>query len=204
MTRRPLPRAIAAALVAGLALPAAAAPEEFVVEPGHTFPRFSVDHLGISTQRGRFDRTRGRIVIDREAGTGSVEIAIDAGSASTGNAALDAVVRGEDILDAQRHPLVTFRSHAVSFEGDVPSRASGELTLAGVTRPVELRIVRFGCTRRPFLVRVTCGADATATLRRSDFGITAFAGLVGEEVAVEIQVEAVRQEPDAGPQPSGG
>lgn len=192
------------ALAAMAALPALAAQEEFVVEPGHTFSQFGVSHLGISTQRGRLGRATGRIVLDREAGTGSIDVEIDARSASTGNPALDAVVRGEDYLDAERFPTITFRSRRVAFEGGVPRRASGELTLAGRTRPVELEVVRFGCTRLPFLVRTTCGADAVASVRRSEFGMTAHAGLVGEEVRLEIQVEAVRQEPAAEPQPAGG
>ncbi len=194
----------AAAILACAALPALAAPEEFVVDPGHTFPTFAVAHLGISTQKGRFDRTSGRIVIDRDAGTGSIDIAIDARSASTGNAALDAVVRGEDFLDAAAHPAITFRSRSILFEEGVPRRATGELTMAGATRSVELRVVRFGCTRLPFLVRLTCGADVAASVKRSDFGLKAFSGLVGDEVAIEVQVEAVRQEPPPQPQPSGG
>ena len=73
-------------------------------------------------------------------------------------------------------------------------RATGEPTPAGVTRRLELGIERFSCTRLPSLVRLTCGAGLAASLRRSDFDPTAYAGLVGEEVRLEIQVEAVRVE----------
>jgi len=198
------PRAVAAALAALAALPAAGAPEEFDIDPGHTFPAFAVGHLGISTQRGRFERTAGRIVLDRKAGTGSVEIAIASASVTTGNPKLDAVIRGEDFLDAARHPAITFRSQDVVFEGGAPRRFAGDLTLAGVTRPVELAVARFGCTRLPFLVRETCGADVAARIRRSDFGLSAFAGLVADEVAIEIQVEAVRREPPPVPDLPGG
>ncbi len=191
-------------LAAFAAAPALAAPEEFVLERGHTFPQFAVSHLGISTQRGRFERTTGRIVLDREAGTGAIDIAIEAGSVTTGNPALDAVVREEDFLNAPRFPEIAFRLRAVEFENGIPRRAAGELTLAGHTRPVVLEIARFGCTRLPFLVRLTCGADATATIRRSEFGMDAFARLVGDEVRLDIQVEAVRQEPAAEAAPSGG
>ena len=192
------------ALAAMATLPALAAQEEFVVEPGHTFSQFGVSHLGISTQRGRLGPATGRIVLDREAGTGSIDVEIDARAASTGNTALDAVVRGEDYLDAERFPTITFRSRRVDFEGGVPRRASGDLAIAGRTRPVELEVVRFGCTRLPFLVRETCGADLAARIRRSEFGITAFAGLVADEVAIDIQVEAVRREPAPAPALPGG
>jgi len=193
----------AALLPALLALPALGAPEEFVVEPAHTFPAFAVSHLGISTQRGRFERTDGRIVLDREAGTGSVDVSIDAASVSTGNASLDAVLRGEEFFNAARFPAVSFRARLLRFQDGVPKRASGELTLAGVTRAVEVGVERFGCTRLPFLVRLTCGADLSAIIRRSDFGMKAYAGLVGDEVRLEIQVEAVRTEPAPVPATEG-
>ena len=99
---------------------------------------------------------------------------------------------------------MTFRATSIVFEGGVPKRASGEFTLAGVTRPVELSVRRFACTRLPFLVRLTCGADVVASLKRSEFGITAFSAFVGDEVRLEIQVEAVMQESAAEPQPAGG
>ncbi len=196
-------RCLAAALA--LAAPAAlAAPEAFVVDPGHTFPAFEVLHLGISTQRGRFERTSGRIEIDREAGTGRIELAIETASVSTGNRALDGVLKGEDFFDVEKHPRITFRAQAVEFEGGEPHRARGELTMNGVTRPVEVTVGRFGCTRLPFLVRLTCGADVTASLRRSEFGISRFANFVADEVRVVVQVEAVREEAPAEPAPSGG
>jgi len=193
--------AVACALLG--TLPAAAAPEEFLVDPGHTFPAFAVGHLGISTQKGRFDRTTGRIVLDREAGTGSIELAIDANSVSTGNPKLDAVIRGEDFLDAARSPTIAFRSRSMAFDAGVPARVDGDLTIAGVTRPVAASVLRFGCTRLPFLVRLTCGADVVASLKRSDFRMTAFSGLVGDEVRLEIQVEAVRQEAATEAPPGG-
>jgi polyisoprenoid-binding protein YceI len=195
-------RALAAALA--LAAPVAlAAPEVFVVEPGHTFPAFEVVHLGISTQRGRFDRTRGRIELDREAGRGRIELVIETASVSTGNRALDAVLRGEDFFDVERHPRMTFRAEAITFDKDGPRRARGDLTMNGVTREVAVDVERFACTRLPFLVRLTCGADVKATIRRSDFGITRFANFVADEVRIVAQVEAVREEPPAAPEAGG-
>ena len=194
--------ALAALLV--LASAAHAAPEEFVVEPQHTYPSFEVTHLGISTQRGRFEKTMGLITLDREAGTGRIDIHIDARTISTGNRVLDAVIRGEDFLNVELHPAMTFRGRSMVFEDGVPKSATGQLTMAGVTRPVELTVSRFGCTRLPFFVRLTCGADVFANLKRSEFGITAFSAFVGEDVRLEIQIEAVKVEPAAQPPPAGG
>lgn len=192
-----------AVLLALLAAPALAATEEFVVESAHTYPTFEVSHLGISTQRGRFDRSSGRILMDRPAGTGMIDILIDATTVSTGNRALDAVLKGEDFFNVERFPAMTFRANSLVFEGDVPKRAKGDFTLLGVTRPVEVSVVRFGCTRLPFLVRLTCGADVVASLKRSDFGMTSYSAFVGDEVMIEIQIEAVKQEPEAQPPPAG-
>jgi polyisoprenoid-binding protein YceI len=196
-------RPAAVAVLALLAAPALAAPEEFVVEPAHTYATFEVSHLGISTQRGRFDRSSGRIVMDREAGKGTIDIVIDTSTVSTGNKTLDAVLRDEDFFNVARFPAMTFRAGTIVFEDGVPRRAAGDFTLLGVTRPVEVSVVRFGCTRLPFLVRLTCGADVVASLRRSDFGMTAYAAFVGDEVKLEIQIEAVKREPEAQPPPAG-
>jgi polyisoprenoid-binding protein YceI len=194
----------AIALLAMLAFPAPAAQEDFLIDPAHTYPSFEVGHLGISTQRGRFNSTKGRIVLDRAAGTGTIEIVIDSSAVSTGNALLDAVLRSEDFFDVERFPAMTFRSSSIAFEGGVPKRASGVFTMVGVTRPIEVSVARFACTRLPFFVQLTCGADVVASLKRSEFGITAFSLFVGDEVKLLIQVEAVLQESAAQPQPAGG
>ena len=180
------------------------APEVYVVDPAHTFPAFEVPHLGVATQRGRFDRTRGRITLDRAAHAGTIDIETDAASVSTGNAKLDAVLRSDEFFDVERHPKIVFRADKLEFRDDVPVRAEGSLTMLGVTRPVMLEVRQFACTRKPFLVRTTCGADVEARLSRSAFGMASYASFVGDEVRIVIQVEAVRQEPAAEPQNSGG
>lgn len=200
----PVARAIALAFGILAAAPALAQVERFAVDPGHTTPSFAITHLGISTQRGRFERTAGRIEIDRERGTGRIEIDIDAASVSTGNRALDAVLKGEDFFHVERHPRIAFRAEALDFESGILRRARGELTLAGRTQPVTLSVERFGCTRLPFLVRTTCGADVATVIRRSAFGLTAWSGFVGDEVKLEIQVEAIREEAAAEPPVPGG
>ena len=202
MTRRAACAGLAAALVASGALAA----ETYVIDPAHTFASFSVDHLGIATQRGRFDRSRGRATLDREARTGTIEVEIDSASVSTGNAQLDTLLRSEEFFDSARHPAIRFRANQVEFDGGQPRAVAGELTLLGVTRPVMLAIGRFGCTRKPFVVVQRCGADASASIRRSEFGLKGYASFVGDEVGIAIQVEAILQEPPpaAGPGAGGG
>lgn len=200
-------RLVRAAVAAGIALAvpqAIAAPEEFNIDPAHTYPGFAVRHLGISTQRGRFDKTTGRIVLDRASAGGSVEIAIDTTSISTGSTQLDRVLRGEDFFDVEKHPRITFKSRSVDFERGVLRSALGDLTLRGVTRPVTLAIEHFGCTRLPLLVRTTCGADASTTVSRSAFGMGSYAAFIGDDVRITIQIEAVQVEPAVEFPPPGG
>jgi polyisoprenoid-binding protein YceI len=197
-------RCAAAVLALAGASALAQAPETYVVDPAHTFPSFEVLHLGIATQRGRFDRSRGKVVLDRAGRAGTLDIEIDTDSVSTGNPKLDEVLRSDELFDAVHYPKVTFRSTKVEFRGEEPARVEGSLTFHGATRPVTLELTRFSCTRKPFLVRTTCGADAEARLSRAAFGVSSYASFVGDEVRIMIQVEAVKEEPAAAPQAPGG
>jgi polyisoprenoid-binding protein YceI len=181
----------------GLALAASAvhaAPEKFVVDAAHTFPSFEVSHLGISTTRGRFERTTGGMVLDEDARAGSMDIEIDATRVSTGNPVVDGWLTSETFFDVERHPRIVFRSRNFVPGRERPFRAEGELTLLGLTRPVVLSVERFGCTVRPATTHKTCGADIATTISRAAFGMTGYAAIIGDEVRLEIQFEAVAEE----------
>ena len=109
-------------LAATVAAPALAAPETFNVEPTHTFPRVSYNHLGYSVQLSRFDKTSGKVVFDKAAKTGSVDIVINTKSVSTGSDVFNEHIQGEDFLDTAKHPTATFKSTKVVFEGDKPAK----------------------------------------------------------------------------------
>jgi polyisoprenoid-binding protein YceI len=177
------------AALAGLPAVAQAAPLAFVVDPGHTFPVFEVRHLGIATQRGRFNRSSGTVILDSEAGAGSAEIRIEAASVSTGNDDIDRLLRGADYFAAAEHPLITYTGRSVRFDGGKPVLVEGELQFRGVTRPLALTVSGYGCIRFP---QLRCGADLSARFKRSDFGLLAMAGFVGDEVSMLIQAEIVR------------
>jgi len=176
-------------LVAGTA---AAAPETYTIDSRHTFPSFEVSHLGFSTQRGRFNNTTGRIVLDRAAQKAEVEVTIDAASIDTGLEELEKHLRNADFFDVENHPTITFKSTAARFNGDRLAALEGNLTMRGQTRPVTLTIDRFTCGPHPFTKKAVCGADASATIKRSDFGIKYALPVVGDEVKLRIQVEAIR------------
>ena len=116
------------------AAPALAAPETYVVDGNHTFPRFSYNHLGYSIQMSRFDKATGTVTLDKAAKTAAVDIVIDTKSVNTGSATFNEHIQGEDFLDTAKHPTATFKSTKVNFDGDKPASIEGNLTLKGVTR----------------------------------------------------------------------
>ncbi len=184
-----------AALVVSLAAaaPALAASVTYTVDNTHTFPRFSYSHFGYSTQLSRFDTTRGSVVFDAAAKTGSVDITIDAKSVNTGYATFNEHIQGEDFLDTAKFPTATFKSTKVIFKGDKPVKVEGNLTLKGVTKPVTLTVTSFQSMAHPMLKKPAIGANAFTVVKRSDFGAGKYAPYVGDEVRIDIALEAIAE-----------
>ena len=179
-------------LAIAAAAPALAAPETFTVEPTHTFPRFSYNHLGYSIQLSRFDTTSGKVVFDKAAKTGSVDIVIDTKSVSTGSATFNEHIQAEDFLDTAKYPTATFKSTKVVFEGDKPSKVEGNLTLKGVTKPVTLTVTSFHTMPHPMAKKDAIGANATTKVKRTDFNMGKNVPYVGDEVTIDIAIEAIK------------
>lgn len=184
---------LVAAAFATIAGTAFAAPETYTIDSSHTFPRFSYSHFGYSKQLSRFDKTTGTIVIDREAKTGSVDVTIDTKSVDTGYALFNEHIQGEDFLDTAKYPTATFKSTKVHFKGSKPVSVDGELTLKGVTKPVTLKIDSFLQMPHPMVKKDGLGANATAKIKRSDFNMGKYAPHVGDDVTLDIAVEAIKQ-----------
>ena len=180
-----------AALGATLSAPALAA-DSYTVDPRHTFPTYEISHFGWSTQRGRFEKVSGKVTLDRAAKRGTVEISIDVASVSTGVDKLDEHLRSEDFFNVVKHPTMTFKSKQVNFSGDKPASVDGELTMLGVTKPLTLTITSFHCAPNPFAKKEACGADAVATIKRSEFGMSTLLPGLGDEVKLLINVEALK------------
>lgn len=186
---------LAAALLAAHTA-AVAAPVRYDVDPTHTYPSFEADHLGgLSVWRGKFNQTAGQVLLDKAAGTGSVDIVVEADSIDFGLELMNAVARGQEYFDVARFPQARFRGVLQDFVDGQPRALAGELTLRGVTRPLTLAIRQFKCLPHPLFKRELCGADALATLRRDDFGIDAGKAYgFAMEVTLRIQVEALAAE----------
>ncbi len=192
----------AAALTACAAAPtptsptaAGASQEIYEVDSKHTFANFEISHLGFSTHRGRFNKTTGSITLDRAAHTGALTIMIDANSVDTGDKRLEQRLREPDWLDTEAYPTIEFKSSHLRFDGDTLVGVDGELTLHGVTKPVSLTVTSFHCGNRkliPLLTQYECGADAHTQIKRSDFGLTSTLSMVGDDVKLLIQIEALK------------
>jgi polyisoprenoid-binding protein YceI len=181
-----------AALALLLAAPATAAPRSYTIDPDHTYPSFEADHMGISMWRGKLNRSAGRIVLDREAGSGRVEVTVDLASIDFGQDALNEWARGKDFFEVASHPTARFEGELRDFVDGTPRRVVGTLTLHGKTGPMTLAIARLKCMPHPMTKRELCGAYASGTFQRDAFGLTAGKDYGFDmSVALRIQVEAV-------------
>ena len=187
------------ALAIALPLAAIAAPESYAIDPNHSYAYFEVEHLGVSHQRGRFDRTSGKFTLDHAAKSGSVELNIETASVSTGDnvkgnrqRTLDDHLKTADFFNVAEFPRMTFKSTGVKFAGDNPAEIAGNLTLLGVTKPVTLKVERWVCKDNPMSKKPMCGGNASASLKRTDFGMKYAVPAIGDEVRLWISVEGYK------------
>ena len=176
-------------MTTAFALPVAAA-DSYTVDPDHTYPNFEINHLGFSTLHGRFGATNGKITLDTAAKSGSIDITIDATSINTGHAKRDTHLKSDEFFNVAKFPTLAYKASKLKFNGDKLSGAEGELTMLGVTKPVSLAVTAFNCGPHPMTKKQMCGANATATIKRSDFGLSAYVPAVGDEVKITIEIEA--------------
>jgi polyisoprenoid-binding protein YceI len=172
-----------------------AAPINYQIDPDHTYPSFEADHMGISVWRGKFNKTSGKVVLDKVAGTGSVDIVVDAASVDFGHNQLNTWARGADFFDVAKYPSAHYAGKLTHFVNGAPTMVEGSLTLHGVTHPVNLAINKFKCIDHPMYKRELCGADAAGTFKRDEFGLTAGKDYgFNMDVPLRIQVEALIQQ----------
>ena len=186
--------ALPVAMLALMTGSAIAAPVTYNVDPNHTFPSFEADHMGgLSVWRGKFDKSSGTIVLDKEKGSGTVDITIDASSIDFGHPKLNEHAKSAEMFDVEKFPTATFKGTLAKFKNGAPTEVQGQFTLHGVTKPLTLTINQFKCMINPLSKKEVCGADASATFNRSDFGVS-FGDKYGfnQEVKLQIQVEGGR------------
>lgn len=181
----------ALAIAGAFATSAIAAPVTYVVDSGHSFPNFSYQHMGLSVQLSKFDKTTGTVTLDKAAKTASVDVVIDTTSVNTGSALFNEHIQAEDFFNTAQYPTATFKSTKVTFEGDQPATIEGDLTIKGITKPVTLKVTHFVTKPHPMMKKEAVGANATTVIKRSDFNLSKYVPNVGDEVTITVALEAV-------------
>jgi polyisoprenoid-binding protein YceI len=173
---------------------ATAASTTYSVDPDHTHPSFEVDHFGgLSTWRGTFKKSSGTVTIDAEAKTGTVDVVIDTASVDFAHDKLNEHVSSAEMLDVAKYPTAEYKGKLVEFINGAPKTVTGVLTLHGVTKPVTLTINSFKCIEHPMLKRQVCGADASGSFNRADFGVNYGQQYsFKQDVLLRVQVEGVK------------
>jgi polyisoprenoid-binding protein YceI len=166
------------------------------VDNAHTSLEFSARHMMVSTVRGHFNQFSGQVEIDPQDLTRSWATAeIEAGSVDTREERRDAHLRSADFFDVEKFPLITYRSSKIESRGGNKFRVEGELTIKGVTRPIELEVEFLGMESSPYGFKVA-GFEASGKLSREDFGLSWNVALetggfmVGDEIKLRIDAEA--------------
>lgn len=180
-------------LAAAFATPVFAAPETYALDETHSYPRFSYSHFGYTTQLSRFNKTSGKIILDKAAKTASVDIVIDTTSVDSGYPVFNGHLQGEDFFDTAKYPTATFKSTKVVFDGDKPASVEGNLTLKGITKPVTLTVTSFQAMPHPMMKKDALGANAFTVIKRSEFNAGKYAPYVGDEVRIDVAVEAIKE-----------
>jgi polyisoprenoid-binding protein YceI len=182
-------RLVLASIAALATASAFAAPVTYDLDPRHTYPSFEADHFGgLSVWRGKFTDTTGKVVYDKEAKSGLIDVTVNINSIDFGYAKLNEHAKSPELFDAGNYPTATYTGKFTKFNGAAPTEAQGTLTLHGVTKPVTLKINSFLCKPNPMTKKEVCGADAAAAFDRSDFGIN-YGDSVGFKMWVKLQIQ---------------
>ena len=172
-----------------------AKPITYEIDSSHTFPAFEADHMGgLSLWRGKINSTSGEIVLDKDKETGSVNVIMDMSTIDFGHEGMNKHAKNSDMFDVEKYPEAIYKGNLTEFIDGAPTKVKGNLTLHGVTKPVDLDIKSFKCRLHPFKLKQVCGADAYGNIMRDDFGID-YAKRLGfkMEVALRIGVEAIKK-----------
>ncbi|HVB78853.1 MAG TPA: YceI family protein [Candidatus Binataceae bacterium] len=188
------------ALVLTIAVPLAASADTWQIDPVHTSIGFTVRHMTISSVRGQFDKFAGTITAkDHDPASVVIDVTIDTSSIDTRSAARDADLKSANFLDVAKYPTMTFKSKKVEAAGPGKFNVVGDLTLHGVTKEVTLAVDVPSAPIKDPWGNERAGASATTTISRKAFGLTwnklieAGGAVVGDEVSVSIDVEAVKK-----------
>jgi polyisoprenoid-binding protein YceI len=173
---------------------AAAAEVSYSIDTNHTHATFAFQHLGFSTFHGKVPARGGTVVIDRAARSGRVDVEFDPNAVATGVPKFDDHLRSADFFEVAKHPTATFKSSQITFDDKgTPRTVVGDLTIKGITKPVTLQVTSFHCGDHPMAKVPACGANATASIKRSDYDMSFALPAVPDEIKLEIEIEAMQK-----------
>lgn len=162
----------------------------YTLDPTHTDVLVQWSHFGFSQPSAQFGISEGTLVYDAEdVGKSSVEVSIPVSAVNSFVAQLDEHLKGADFFDAASFPVATFKSTSVAAAGPNTLSVTGDLTVKGQTRPVTLDVTLNGAGEHPMLKKQAIGFSATGSIKRSDFGVGAYAPNVSDEVQLRITTE---------------
>lgn len=170
--------------------------DTYKLDASHASVGFSVKHLSISNTKGAFPKVSGTLILDeKNLGKSSVEVTIDAASVNTNDENRDKHLRAADFFEVEKYPTITFKSTKV-VRNDAGYVATGDLTIKGVTKSVEIPFTLSGPIENPMYPVNVVGVEGGLTINRRDFNITyAPAAVIGDQVKIDLQVEFNRPRP---------
>ncbi len=168
--------------------------EYYQLDEKHTQILFFVDHLGFSKSEGEFLKFEGGFYFnENDPERSKVHVIIDANSLTMDYPKWTNHVKNADFLDVPEYQKIEFKSHSVSVRGDRYAEVTGDLTLRGVTKPLTLYVTYNKSGLHPYSKKYIAGFSATATLKRSDFGMTYGLPGIGDEVEIRLEVEGIKK-----------
>jgi polyisoprenoid-binding protein YceI len=165
----------------------------YKVDPAHTQVTFGVSHMGFTTYYGRFADASGTLDLAKDAGASRLQIEVPTSTVSTTSDKLNEELKGAQWFDAQKFPEITFQSVKVVRTGPDTAQVTGDLTLHGVTKPVTLAVQFVGAGVNPLDKKYTVGFQATGLIKRSEFGMTTYVPLIGDQVELTLSGAFERQ-----------
>lgn len=167
----------------------ALAADEYKIDPNHSSVNFAVTHMMVSTVNGRFNTFEGKILFDdKDVSKSSVTVTIKTTSINTDNTSRDTDLRSAGFFDVEKFPEITFQSKSVEKKGN-DYVAHGTLTIRGVAKEVDLPFELKGPVDAGKMGKVM-GAHGSLTVNRQDYGVAKAPGMVGNEVKIDLNVEA--------------
>ncbi len=186
-----LQRLLVSCLLAATGATAFAAPAKYDIDTAHTQVVFRWDHFGFSKPSATLEKISGTFLLDTaDLAKSSIEVTLPLDGLHTGVPKLDEHLKSADFFDAAKYPNITFKSTKVEKIGADQLKVSGDLTVHGVTRPVVLNVHVNKIGDNPMLKAQSAGFDAETTLKRSDFGVSAYVPNVSDEIKVHITLDS--------------